>query len=112
MLMITIPIDASFSDIDTSFLVVFCDCWQQDMAKPANMVYSASSSSSAAATASHASSSSSVAMRNLVGACVATGAKLYNVDGEFGIFYVFHDLSLRSEGKFRLLFSLLNIGTS
>ncbi|KAI7887159.1 hypothetical protein K492DRAFT_173510 [Lichtheimia hyalospora FSU 10163] len=98
-------------DIDTSFLIVFCDCWQQDMAKPANMVYSASSSSSSSAvTGSH--TSSSIAMRNLVGACVATGAKLYNVDGEFGIFYVFHDLSLRSEGKFRLLFSLLNIGTS
>lgn len=50
-------------------------------------------------------------MRNLVGSSVASAIKLYDLDGNLGIFYVFQDVSFRTEGKFKLAFSLINVGS-
>lgn len=50
-----------------------------------------------------------VRMRNLAGASVASAEKLYDLDGNLGIFFIFQDISLRTEGVFRLEFSLINI---
>lgn len=44
-------------------------------------------------------------IRNLTGACVATAFKLYDLDDDIGIWFIFHDLSVRTEGNFRLKFS-------
>ena len=52
-----------------------------------------------------------IKMRNLVGASVASATKLYDLDGNLGIFFVFQDISLRMEGVFRLQFSLIDIGS-
>lgn len=49
--------------------------------------------------------------KNLVGASVASATKLYDLDGKLGIFFIFQDISLRSEGLFRLQFSLTDIGS-
>lgn len=50
-----------------------------------------------------------VRMRNLAGASVASAEKLYDLDGSLGIFFIFQDISLRTEGVFRLEFSLIDI---
>jgi hypothetical protein len=52
-----------------------------------------------------------IKMRNLVGASVASATKLYDLDGNLGIFFIFQDISLRMEGVFRLQFSLIDIGS-
>lgn len=52
-----------------------------------------------------------VKMRNLVGSSVASATKLYDIDGNLGIFFIFQDISLRTEGIFRLQFSLIDIGS-
>lgn len=48
-------------------------------------------------------------MRNLAGATVASAEKLYDLDGNLGIFFIFQDISLRTEGVFKLEFSLMDI---
>lgn len=50
-------------------------------------------------------------LKNLVGASVASAVKLYDLDGKLGIFFIFQDISLRTEGLFRLQFSLTDIGS-
>lgn len=50
-----------------------------------------------------------VRMRNLAGATVASAEKLYDLDGNLGIFFIFQDISLRTEGVFKLEFSLMDI---
>jgi hypothetical protein len=52
-----------------------------------------------------------VRMRNLVGSSVSSATKLYDLDGNLGIFFIFQDVSLRTEGSFRLKFSLVDIGS-
>jgi hypothetical protein len=127
-----------YRSIDISFFIVLCDSWHEDGTTEANLVYhsfsspqpSSSSSSSAAqkqhkvahGSDYHPSPSSSpplsteettktLQMRNLVGSSVASAAKLYDLDGNLGIFFVFQDISFRTEGKFKLAFSLINVGS-
>ncbi|KAJ2787355.1 hypothetical protein GGI15_000780 [Coemansia interrupta] len=51
-------------------------------------------------------------VRNLIGASVTTGAKLNNVDGSPGIFFVFPDLSIRKDGEYRFRFSFFDLKSS
>ncbi|ORZ08965.1 velvet factor-domain-containing protein [Absidia repens] len=112
--------------IDVSFFIVVCDSWHEDGTTEANLVYHSFSSpqpqqQSSTATPSLSGSpagggpneeiTKTLQMRNLVGSSVASAAKLYDLDGNLGIFYVFQDISFRTEGKFKLAFSLINIGT-
>lgn len=55
--------------------------------------------------------STSLRMRNLVGSLVSSASKLYDLDGNLGIFFVFPDVSIRSEGTYKLKFSLIDIGS-
>jgi hypothetical protein len=48
-------------------------------------------------------------MRNLVGSSVSSATKLYDLDGNLGIFFIFQDISLRTEGRFKLKLSLIDI---
>lgn len=107
--------------VDTTFFVVFCECMDEYGPRSASLIrHPASTSSSSQQQQQQQASSSSPSssttrkpetiMKNLVGLSVASPAKLYDAEGEFGIFFVFPDLSLRSEGRFRLAFSLFNIG--
>ncbi|KAI7905477.1 velvet factor-domain-containing protein [Cokeromyces recurvatus] len=49
-------------------------------------------------------------LRSLAGSLVSSAIKLYDTDGELGIYFIFQDISLRTEGTFRLKFSLIDIG--
>ncbi|KAJ2598232.1 hypothetical protein GGF39_002736, partial [Coemansia sp. RSA 1721] len=51
-------------------------------------------------------------VRNLIGASVTTGAKLQNIDGSLGIFFVFPDLSIRKDGEYRFRFSFFDLKSS
>ncbi|KAJ1958941.1 hypothetical protein GGI12_004603 [Dipsacomyces acuminosporus] len=48
-------------------------------------------------------------VRNLIGSSISTGAKLNNLDGTLGIFFVFPDLSIRKDGEYRLRFSFFDL---
>jgi hypothetical protein len=54
---------------------------------------------------------STVNMKNLVGSAAVSATKLYDLEGKLGIFFVFHDISLRTEGSFRLRITLIDIGS-
>ncbi|KAL9553612.1 hypothetical protein MBANPS3_003207 [Mucor bainieri] len=110
---------------DISFLVVMCDACQDHTATRTD----SKASSSADVDASGQFSTQVVSfsngtvddlendrytatkLKNLVGASVASASKLYDLEGKLGIFFIFQDISLRTEGLFRLQFSLTDIGS-
>ncbi|ORY82478.1 velvet factor-domain-containing protein, partial [Protomyces lactucae-debilis] len=47
--------------------------------------------------------------RNLIGAVVASAFKLQDTEDNLGIWFVLSDLSVRTEGVFRLKFSFFNL---
>lgn len=47
--------------------------------------------------------------RNLIGTLVATAHKLHDLNDEQGIWFILQDLSVRTEGEFRLKFSFVNL---
>ncbi|KAF9193339.1 hypothetical protein BGZ51_003613 [Haplosporangium sp. Z 767] len=50
-------------------------------------------------------SSNPTASRNLTGSTVSSGNLLFNLENELGVYFVFQDISVRSEGVFTLKFS-------
>ncbi|PLW26884.1 hypothetical protein PCASD_23006 [Puccinia coronata f. sp. avenae] len=48
--------------------------------------------------------------RNLIGALAQSGSKLKGMDEQPSIFFIFHDLSIRTEGIFCLRFTLVVLG--
>ncbi|KAH8924010.1 hypothetical protein BT69DRAFT_1296724 [Atractiella rhizophila] len=50
------------------------------------------------------------ATANVVGHLQASNHKLYDLEGKSGIWFIFHDLSVRTEGTYRLRLMLFNIG--
>lgn len=50
--------------------------------------------------------------RNLIGSLAASAFRLTDPDDRIGIWFVLQDLSVRTEGTFRLRFSFVNVGTS
>ncbi|KAI9618286.1 hypothetical protein KEM48_006831 [Puccinia striiformis f. sp. tritici PST-130] len=48
--------------------------------------------------------------RNLIGALAQSASRLQGMDGQPGIFFIFHDLSVRTEGIFCLRFTLVVLG--
>lgn len=48
--------------------------------------------------------------RTLFGGLVTTAHRLTDLDGEMGIFFFGHEVSVRSEGRFRLRFCLMKVG--
>ncbi|RKP39595.1 velvet factor, partial [Dimargaris cristalligena] len=62
--------------------------------------------------ASARNSSKMMEIRNLIGSPATSACKLYDTDGKLGIFFIFQDLSIRTEGTFTLKFSFVDIGTS
>ncbi|KAI8337016.1 velvet factor-domain-containing protein [Chlamydoabsidia padenii] len=112
--------------IDISFFIVLCDSWHEDGTTEANLVYHSFSSpqqshqkqskttldyQSSPSPSANEDTTKTLQMRNLVGSSVASAAKLYDLDGHLGIFFVFQDISFRTEGKFKLAFSLINVGS-
>ncbi|RBR03827.1 hypothetical protein FVER53590_01498 [Fusarium verticillioides] len=48
--------------------------------------------------------------RNLIGSLAASAFRLEDTEGQSGIWFVLQDLSVRTEGTFRLRFSFVNVG--
>ncbi|KAK3328967.1 velvet factor-domain-containing protein [Apodospora peruviana] len=48
--------------------------------------------------------------RNLIGSLAASAFRLTDTDDKIGIWFVLQDLSVRTEGNFRLRFSFVNVG--
>ena len=56
------------------------------------------------------SPSSSMFTRNLIGSVVVNATKMNDDKNEYGIFFVLQDLSVRTEGSFRLKCSFVDVG--
>lgn len=54
-------------------------------------------------------SNSSSCSRNLIGSLSATSFKLSDTEGKFGLWFIFQDLSIRTEGMFRLKFTFFDL---
>ncbi|KAL3435547.1 velvet factor-domain-containing protein [Aspergillus tetrazonus] len=50
--------------------------------------------------------------RNLIGCLSASAYRLYDTEDKIGVWFVLQDLSVRTEGIFRLKFSFVNVGKS
>jgi hypothetical protein len=89
-----------------------CDTWKcgDDSNTDANIVKHHGSLSQVI-TFSNDNESTTVNMKNLVGSAAVSATKLYDLEGKLGIFFVFHDISLRTEGRFRLRITLIDIGS-
>lgn len=48
-------------------------------------------------------------VRNLIGSSVSNAYHLYNEHDQPGTYFIFHDLSIRTEGTFRLKFEFFNL---
>ncbi|KAK3394089.1 velvet factor-domain-containing protein [Podospora didyma] len=48
--------------------------------------------------------------RNLIGSLAASAFRLTDTDDKIGIWFILQDLSVRTEGSFRLRFSFVNVG--
>ncbi|KAJ1655550.1 hypothetical protein IWQ61_004712 [Dispira simplex] len=53
-----------------------------------------------------------VEIRNLIGSPSTSACKLYDTENKLGIFFIFQDLSIRTEGSFTLKFSFMDLGTT
>ncbi|KAI9358407.1 velvet factor-domain-containing protein [Pilaira anomala] len=104
---------------DISFLVVMCDSWQQSESEDgdesssnhSNYLSQVISFPTTTMDEEGVETNSAIKMRNLVGSSVSSATKLYDLNGNLGIYFVFQDVSLRTEGRFRLKFSLVDVGS-
>lgn len=103
---------------DISFLIVACDSCPMNTQReePATMKFTFSANqiinfSTRELDKEGREMNTSLRMRNLVGSLVSSASKLYDLDGNLGIFFVFPDISIRSEGTYKLKFSLIDIGS-
>lgn len=48
-------------------------------------------------------------VRNLIGSTVSNAYHLYNQSEQHGTYFIFHDLSVRTEGTFTLKFVFVNL---
>lgn len=48
-------------------------------------------------------------VRNLIGSTVSNAYHLLNQQNQAGIYFIFHDLSVRTEGNFTLKFVFVNL---
>lgn len=50
-------------------------------------------------------------IKNLIGSVVATAFKLHDPQGNLGVWFILQDLSVRTEGEFKLKLSFVNLGS-
>ncbi|CAG8539898.1 28825_t:CDS:2 [Dentiscutata erythropus] len=99
------------SSVDHSTMVVVAGLWSKDCKEERILVINPSS-----VPAQPSSSSSSVmslnapmCTRNLMGQCISSAYVLNDHMNKLGIFFIFQDLSVRTEGTFTLKFSFCDI---
>lgn len=84
------------SSIDTSHFAVLVELWSSDGTTNVSLV-----NGYPQGTGGHT--------RNLIGSLAATAFKLHDLEDQLGIWFVLQDLSVRTEGEFRLKFSFVNL---
>ncbi|CAO3671251.1 unnamed protein product [Umbelopsis ramanniana] len=106
---------------DILFMVVQCDLYSEDGNSSCSLVYNPSRLPEALHTAGSSSSSgfSSVMtvrplheptpLRNLTGSAIANACQLLDTDNRPGVFFIFPDISVRTEGRFTLKFDLIDL---
>ncbi|KAL1920649.1 uncharacterized protein VTP21DRAFT_1026 [Calcarisporiella thermophila] len=102
--------------IDTSNFVLHAGLWSPSyqhernfVVNPAAVPVPASPLHPKGPTASVLSLHSPSCTRNLMGSTSVSSHLLLNPAGELGLYFVFQDLSVRTEGEFRLKFSLVDL---
>lgn len=109
--------------MDCSFFVLSVDLWEMEGKREQNLVMCPnilSSSLGDRSTHSHPvqyghdggchSSNESQFTRNLIGRLTTSASRLKDETETVGIWFIMQDLSVRTEGKFRLNFSFFNLG--
>ncbi|KAF9943067.1 hypothetical protein BGZ75_002792 [Mortierella antarctica] len=107
---------ADVSQMDVNFYMVVADIYSADQSTACTLVANPASTPQAVSipgaaqtmgesTMSVMSLSNPTASRNLTGSIVSSGNLLSNLENEPGIYFVFQDISVRSEGVFTLKFS-------
>lgn len=103
---------------DRSMFVVQCNLYTQDGNAMRHLVYYPAhkqnsainkESNSSGAYQNILSFEKLTPMRNFLGALVSNAYALTDADGEPGVFFIFQDLSVRTEGRFRLKFILMDL---
>lgn len=90
--------------------VVQCGLYSEDGKHSREQVYNPSSVIPTAAGHQRIMSfNEPLPIRNLMGGLVSNAYPLTDPDGEPGIFFIFQDLSVRTEGRFRLKFRLMDL---
>ncbi|KAK9718986.1 hypothetical protein K7432_005123 [Basidiobolus ranarum] len=100
--------------VDISFLLAHVDLWSEDSLENRDLVVHPSSIPSATTlprTTVVALNAPRYA-RNLLGSLTSSAYNLLNTVGEPGVYFVFPDLSIRTEGRFTLRFSFFNLNQS
>jgi hypothetical protein len=100
--------------MDVNFYMLIADIYAVDKSTPCTLVTNPVSSTQGTSSASAGQpsvesvislGSSHLTSRNLTGSTVASGNLLTSLEGEPGVYFVFQDLSVRSEGAYTLRFS-------
>ncbi|KAI9284760.1 velvet factor [Umbelopsis sp. AD052] len=104
---------------DILFMVAQCDLYSEDGITSCNLVYNPSrlpEALHAAGPSSGYKSAMSVRplheptpLRNLTGASIANACQLLDTDNKPGVFFIFPDISVRTEGRFTLNFVLIDL---
>ncbi|KAI9597130.1 velvet factor [Syncephalis fuscata] len=105
------------NDIDSTMFVVHADLWCADGTQERNLVVnpsymtplSSSSSTNGHLNASVMRLNAPPQTRNLLGSVVSSAYHLQGPNGKPGIYFVFQDLSVRTEGTFSLKFAFTNL---
>ena len=101
--------------MDVNFYMVIADIYSADRTTPCTLVANPAMAPQTTSLIPNAvepamsvmslSNSNLMASRNLTGSTVASGNLLFNLENEPGVYFVFQDISVRSEGIFTLKFS-------
>jgi len=108
----------TLSPTEIAMFVVHADLWSVDQTEPRNLVINPSSIPTPTPSTGPGGASSSVislsdpsCTRNLMGSLISNAYNLTNPRSEQGVYFIFQDLSVRTEGKFSLKFSFANLGS-
>ncbi|KAF0501122.1 velvet factor [Gigaspora margarita] len=100
----------SFS-IDHSMMIVHAGLWSEDCTEERSLVINPSTipTQSAGPSSTVMSLNTPSSTRNLMGHCTSSAYVLNDHSGQQGIYFIFQDLSVRTEGTFTLKFSFCNV---
>jgi hypothetical protein len=87
------------ASVDVSFYALLVELWSVDETTDLSLIPSNAKSVT----------SSAARTRNLIGSLVATAFKLYDLNDTLGIWFILQDLSVRTEGEYKLKFSFVNL---